>query len=324
MTETAKPQSVWQKLAAIAKTKAFQFTVGGVLVILVLFLLSREVHPEEILKALRQANVWWVVAAFAIGITSWFGAAMPLKMLPSIKVPYREALLVQISASFVNVAVPGGLGTASLDLDYLKRRGLRTSRSVAVVALVELAQAAATVLLFGIVLLFDHDFPKMNFPLKEVLIGVGIVVVVLCATLAIPQVRNLVITKMKEFWDKVKPEFHRLKEDPMAGLWAMLGLLLETAAHGVALVFCVFAVGHSISVAEGIMVYLIGTIIGSAIPVPGGIGSTLAAMVTALHFIGLTTSIATVAVVLFRFATFYLLVPLGGIAFAYMQRKKLL
>lgn len=324
MTEIKSPNSAWEKIRKIVGTRTFQFLLGVALIVLVVFLLSRQIHPGEIEKAIRQANIWWVVAAFIVGVVAWLGAALPLKMLASIKVPYSHALLVQISASFVNVAVPGGLGTATLDLDYLKRRGMGTARAVAVVALVELTQVVGTLLLLGVALIFDHSFPKMNFPLKELLIVTVVVVLLLAASLAFKKVRSFVTDKVKEYWEKIRPELSRIRKNPLSAVWAVVGLVIETVLHAVALLFCLYAIGHPISLAEAIMVYLIGTTIGSAIPVPGGIGSTLAAMVATLHFIGVSASLATVGVVLFRFLTFYLLVPVGAIAFTYMQKRKLL
>lgn len=309
---------------AFFRTKAFRYGLAIVLVVLVSILLAREIHPAEILTAIRQANVWWIVAAAVVAALSWAGAAVPFKALASLRIPFADATLVQVASSFVGVAAPAGLGPVALHIDYLKRRGMDTAPAVAIVAFIEIAQVVTSVSMLGVALLFDHDFPHMNFPLKKILIVVGIVVVLLAFTLLFPRVRALAAKWIQRNWLKVKPEVDRLRHHPLGIVWALGGVFIQTFTYALALVFSMYAVGHPITVAMGVTIYLIGNTIGSAVPVPGGIGSTLAATVGALHLMGVPTALAASGVVLFRLTSFYLQVPVGALAFTYMQRKKLL
>lgn len=324
MTEPAAGKSTWERVRAFLGTKTFRFGLAAVLIALVIYLLSREIHPAEIEKAIKEANLWWVVAAALVAAVSWAGAAIPFMALAPIRIPFVDATLVQTASSFVGVAAPAGVGHVALHVDYLKRRGMETAPSVAIVAFIEIAQVVTSVSMLGVALLFDHDFPHMNFPLKEIFIIAGIVVAVLALTLVFKRVRTFIGGKIKEYWLKVRPEVVRVRHHPVGMLWAFCGVFIQTFSYALALVFCMYAVGHPISIAMGITIYLIGNTLGAAVPVPGGMGSTLAATVGALTLMGVPTALAATGVVLFRLTTFYLQVPVGAVAFTYMQRRKLL
>ncbi|MGW2308405.1 lysylphosphatidylglycerol synthase domain-containing protein, partial [Actinomadura luteofluorescens] len=59
---------------------------------------------------------------------------------------------------------------------------------------------------------------------------------------------------------------------------------------------------------------------GSAVPTPGGVGSTEAALVAALAALGVAAGPALHAVLLFRAVTFWAPVPLGILACRTLRR----
>ncbi|WP_372509158.1 lysylphosphatidylglycerol synthase domain-containing protein [Actinomadura madurae] len=63
-----------------------------------------------------------------------------------------------------------------------------------------------------------------------------------------------------------------------------------------------------------------GAAAGSAIPTPGGVGSTEAALVAALAALDIDTGAALHAVLLFRAITFWAPVPLGILACRTLRR----
>ncbi len=303
---------------------ALRIVLSVVMVAAVVVILGREIKPSELKDAFAHANLWWVLAAAIVAALSWLGAALPLKGLASIKISLKDATLVQVAASFVGVVAPMGLGPVSMHLDYLKRRGMTDAAAAAVVAFIELAQVMTSLLLLGISLLFDHDFPHSGFPIKKIAIIAGIVVLVLLMTLAVPKVRDWVWSKARTFWGQVQTQLKYLKTHPSGYVWAFVGVTIQTVTTALALVYSMKAVGHPISVFAGITIYLIGNTLGSAVPTPGGIGSTLAATVAALHVIGVPTPLAVSGVLIYRMVSFYLQVPIGWLGFTYMQRKNLL
>ena len=68
------------------------------------------------------------------------------------------------------------------------------------------------------------------------------------------------------------------------------------------------------------VVYLAGSVVGSAVPTPGGIGAIEAAMAAGLTAAGIPASIALPAVLLYRIATFWIPIPVGWAALTWLQR----
>ena len=69
------------------------------------------------------------------------------------------------------------------------------------------------------------------------------------------------------------------------------------------------------------VIYLAGGAVGNAAPTPGGLGAVEAAISTGLAAAGMPGASAVSAVLLFRLATFWIPVPLGWLAYAWMQRR---
>ncbi len=323
LTETETPATS-SKARKVLMSRWFQFGLAAVILVLVIWLLAKEIHPDQVKNALSEANLWWVVVAFLAGALSWVGAAVPFRALSSVRIPWGDAIGVQMASSFVGVAAPSGLGPVALHLDYLKRRGAETAPAIAVVALIQIAQVVTSVTMLAVALPFDNDFPKMDLPLRKILIIAVLVLAALSVLLVVRRVREFLLGKLKEYWGQVQPQIGFVKERPITMLWSFLGVVLQTGATALALVLCMEAVGSPISLAMGITIYLVGNTVGGAVPVPGGIGTTLAATVGALTLAGAPTALAATGTLLFRLVTFYLQVPIGAVAFGYMQRKHLL
>jgi uncharacterized protein (TIRG00374 family) len=82
----------------------------------------------------------------------------------------------------------------------------------------------------------------------------------------------------------------------------------------------VAAFGDSVPIAKIGFVYLTGSVVGSIIPVPGGIGPVELALTTGLTAAGVPGGTALSAVLLFRLLTFWLPVPAGWVALNYLER----
>jgi uncharacterized protein (TIRG00374 family) len=101
---------------------------------------------------------------------------------------------------------------------------------------------------------------------------------------------------------------------------ALLGALALNGAYIAALWFSVHAFNGSIGLPAAAVVYLTGAAIGSASPTPGGLGAVEVALSTGLAAVGVPSTAAVSAVLLFRLATFWLPVPLGWVALRWLRR----
>jgi uncharacterized protein (TIRG00374 family) len=99
------------------------------------------------------------------------------------------------------------------------------------------------------------------------------------------------------------------------------GALLVNAGYIVALWSSVQAFGGGIPFATVAVVYLAGGAVASLAPTPGGLGAVEAALSAGLAAAGMAGASSVSAVLLFRLATFWIPVPIGWLAFSWLQKR---
>lgn len=72
------------------------------------------------------------------------------------------------------------------------------------------------------------------------------------------------------------------------------------------------------------IVYLIGAVVQSAAPTPGGLGAAEAAFIGGLTAVGMPSEQAVASVLLFRLLTFWIPVIPGWVAMTWLQRTEAL
>ena len=102
------------------------------------------------------------------------------------------------------------------------------------------------------------------------------------------------------------------------------GSALITLAYAGALIASVDAFHGDLPVSAVAIVYLIGAVVQSVSPTPGGLGPAEAAYIGGLTAIGLSSERAVAAVLLFRMLTFWLPVIPGWVAMTWLQRNEAL
>ena len=101
-----------------------------------------------------------------------------------------------------------------------------------------------------------------------------------------------------------------------------LGGSLVTLGYLFGLYAAVRAFGGTTSLAAVGAVYLAGSAIGQAAPAPGGLGAVEAVLIAGLTSAGLDKEIAVPAVLLFRFATFWIPILPGWLSFRSLTKRQ--
>ncbi len=269
----------------------------------------------------RTANWWWALAALGLSAITYLGAAIALDGSTPDRLPLGPNLGVQLATSFAGVAAPGG-GLA-LSARFLQRRGIDPAVSVAAVGIDTAAGVMVHFSLLGVFLAWSGTSGLKTFnvpPLRVVeLIAIAIGLVALVVSV-IPRTRNLLI-------DHVVPPIRRAARG-----------IAETARHPSNLVelfggSATITVGYLLALAVSIrafdagppftsvaLVYLVGSVVSSVAPTPGGIGAVEATLVAGLTSAGMRSDTALGAVLLYRAATFWLPLLAGWFAFTALQR----
>lgn len=276
------------------------------------------INLNVIRDALADAQPWWVVAAFGLGMVTFFGSALSLVAFAPIRLPLWRATLVQVAGSFVALAAPAGVGPAALNLRMLTRRGVSNTLAVASVGLVQVSQLVTTLLLLLVLSLVGGK--PLELPSRTVLVAVALVALAMTAAMLVPTVRTWVTARTVPLWRQTWPRLVQLLSQPGRFAIAIIGNLIMTLGYLGAFYACLAAVGQSLPAIDLALIYLLGNTAGAVVPVPGGLGAVESALTLALINGGISAGIAAPVVIIFRALTFWARVPFGWMAMRVLQR----
>ncbi|RKS69094.1 uncharacterized membrane protein YbhN (UPF0104 family) [Actinomadura pelletieri DSM 43383] len=265
-------------------------------------------------------------------------SAVALRAASGRPIPLYETTLTQLTAAAANRVAPGGLGAVAVNTRYLVCRGLPLPQAAIAVTVFQVASVLADLLLlvaaFGLgggdgrVLdaLGSHAVAAVGLvPSVPVLVAGGVLLPAAAlwarrAARAAPERSPLGRAALRRAAAGVTDLCRRPRDLAVA----LAGSAATTLALGLAFALSVLAVPGTgagpTDVLALVTAYLVGAAAGSAIPTPGGVGTTEAALVAALAALGFAAGPALHAVLLFRAVTFWAPVPLGVLSCRTLRR----
>lgn len=229
--------------------------------------------------------------------------------------PLRRTTLTQFTAAAANRVTPGGLGAAAVNTRYLVTRGMPLASALVAVAVLQAAGAPADLLLMAGALALgggDHLNPHLLSPFAFLLIPVAVVLLPVALRWGRRVVRSpAVVRALTGLGDLCRrPADLALTLSCSAGTTLVLAVAFALSVQAVP--GTLTSSGDTLPL---VTAYLLGAAAGAAIPLPGSMGTTEAALLTALAALGTPTAPALQAVLLFRAITFWAPVPIGLIAY---------
>jgi len=279
------------------------------------------INFDQITEAVAEANPWWAVVSFLLGVLTWFGAALTLVAFASKRLPLWRVTLTQAAGSFVALAAPAGIGPAALNLRLLTRRGISTPIAVATVALVQVSQFVVTILILVVLSVATGEGGLVRLPSTTVLLAIGGVALAVLATLLVPAVRSWALAKIRPTIQQVWPRLSEMLGQPGRLALGFAGNVIMTLGYVLAFEAALAAFGQELSLVDVAVIYLVGNTAGALVPTPGGLGTIEAALIFGLTTAGVPAALATSATVLFRVATYWARIPFGWAAMRQLQRK---
>lgn len=283
------------------------------------------IHPRlteigEAIGYLGTADALWLAAAVLASCLSYIAAAGALTAATPIRLPFGRTIAVQVSGSFVNALLPGGLGAMGLNERYLERAGLRRSQAVAAVGLATLVAAVVHVMALVITAYWVGEKQLIHLPAASSgwLWGVGTAVVALVAGGVWYSVGN-----SRRITDALFDAGSTIKKvitvPRRAAILAATQLSVTTMYIG-ALVSCTYAFGGSPALELVAFVYLGGAAAGAASPTPSGTGVIEAVLVGGLVLAGVNAATAIAGVLAFRLVTYWIPALIGLFVFRRITR----
>ena len=296
--------------------------VGGVVVA---YVLAGQLAEVSFASLIRHALWQWTAAAVLLSALTYVAAAVSLTGFVLEPLRFTRTILAQLAASFVTLVTPAAVGGVALNIRYLQRGGVSPAKATASVGA---AQVIAFVLHMLLLVIFatvtGAAVHSLRPPVWVWFVLAGLVVLLLVA-MALPRGRRLLRARLVPTLGQVLPRLLDLVQSPRKLAEALGGTLGLTLVYVLCLAASVRALGGAVPITSIAVVYLTGSALGSVAPTPGGLGAVELAMSAGLTAAGaatgLTSATALSAVLLFRLLTFWLPVPVGWVAFNFLQRK---
>jgi len=286
------------------------------------YLLVGQLGSVDLATVFKSTHWEWTPIIVAGSALRYVGSALALTGFVRERLSFARTVLSQLAGSFTGFVTPASVGGIALNVQYLRKAGLPTTgatTSVAVNQAFGLISYLVLLILFGVA---SGTSTRGDLPIPGwAFIVLGVAVAVVALVMALPRGREWVRTRVMPTVREVLPRLAYTATRPVKLLQAVAGTLCLNAGFIAALYASVAAFGGRIPLATVAVIYLAGGAVGNAAPTPGGLGAVEAAISTGLVAAGMPGASAVSAVLLFRLATFWIPVPLGWLAYAWMQRR---
>jgi uncharacterized protein (TIRG00374 family) len=239
-----------------------------------------------------------------------------------------RCLALETSNTFTSLA-GGDVAVFALRVRFFQRNGYDAAAAVSSGAIASTASWTAKILLFLVAIGFaagDFHRPADSGGHQTVIwIVIGLILAAGIATALItlvPRLRRLASTRIRphlvSIWNNIKT----IAAEPRKIFYVLAGSVLAQLFVAMALGASLHAVGQRASIATLLVVITLASIIGGAIPVPGGLGVVEAGLIGGLTSAGVPQDQAIAAVFIQRLFTAYLPPIWGWFTLAWMRRRE--
>jgi uncharacterized protein (TIRG00374 family) len=302
--------------------------VTALLLLVALIAVFTQLNLNEMVDAVKHANPWWAVASCIMGLVSWLGSAIAFGVfIPKEKRKGHILGIIgtQAVASFTAVSMPVAAGPLTVNTIFLKKIGMDNTHAVATSTADTVAEFTTTFLMFIVLGLFTGSNSLKNaLPGQTILIVVGVLAAIIAIIMLIPPLRKYIITKwgtaIRNYWHEVVTLFTQ----PSVLVISMIGSIIQNTTLAAGFWMSLLAFGYHLNFIETLFIFLLSNAIGSAAPTPGGLGAVETIVSVAFTSVGVPSTIAVSATLLFRLASYWLRMVLGYAYMKWMQKRNLL
>lgn len=309
-------------IAALERIKTGTVVTIAVVALALWSLVPQFLGVGSLWGELQSANLWWAAAALALSAVTYIGAAVALDGSLTERIPLGPNIGVQVATSFVGVAAPGG-GLA-LTARFLQKRGIDTATAVGAVGVDTIAGVIVHFTLTGLFVALAGSSGLKTFDLPS-LVTIGLiaagVLLVAAIGIAVPWTRALLMTRVLPATRRSLANVGEIARQPGKMIALFGGCVTITMGYILALAVSVSAFGAGPAFTSVALVYLVGSMVSSVAPTPGGIGAVEATLIAGLTSAGMPSTSAVAAVILFRLATFWIPLLPGWGALMALQRS---
>jgi glycosyltransferase 2 family protein len=288
---------------------------------------------DQLVTTLASASWGWVLLALLVGELPYLSETVSTQGASIRQLAAGPLVALQVAIGYVKLAVPSTAARVGMVMRYFQKQGIPAAEAGSISAIETfsgfLVQVAVLILTLGlgvgsVTLDLSADTSSGTKNLAVVLaMAVAVIVVLAIVAVAWPRMRHRLVDRVRPWLQQIRSSIGVLKS-PVRVTELIGGNLLSQLLYAGALAACVQAYGADVDLAGALVVYVIASLFGGFMPVPGGIGVMEAALTVGLVAVGVSESVALAAAITFRIVTFYLPPIWGWVAFRWLERNRYL
>lgn len=318
------------EFAPIERVKPRTVLMAGMLAVAVYVLLPQLADLPRMIEAIKDADPRYAGAALLASAVTYLGNGMALAGACPAPIRMVHAFLASVAATFVGSVTPPGVAHAGLNVRLFQKQGLAPTVAVSATAAKEVSVGVVHVLLLLLLALLagSSDALRSEFDklpsLDVIAIAVAVVIALIGVAVTIPRVRRVLRDTVIPALRESVASLRQLASNPVKMVVLVLGAVLLQLGYVAALYFSALALGADVGFVTIGLIYLTVGSVASVAPTPGGLGAVEAVLLAALVGVGMGSSPALAAVFLYRLATFWIPIPIGGLSFRALVARDIL
>jgi uncharacterized membrane protein YbhN (UPF0104 family) len=286
------------------------------------------IDAEELAQALRDATWWLVALGFVVGQLPRVTQAVSTLGASPIRLPLGPVYALQLTVSYVNLAIPSAAGRIAVNVRFFQRHGVGPGQAVAVGALDGVCGFVVQAFLLVFLLLaspvsldLQLDSADAGRAIELLLLVVALAVVAVAVMLAVGSWRRAVLGWVRHYVAEALVALRGLRS-PRRLAMLLGGNLATELLFAAALATFAAALGFRVGLGEALLINIGVALLAGLLPIPGGIGVSEGGLTFGLVSLGMPEEAAFGAVILYRLATFYLPPVWGFFAMRWLQRNQ--
>lgn len=292
----------------------------GVLVVFVF--VPQLSNLKDSLLALQDANIKMLALALGVFCLGFPVLALKYTRIVQFKLFYLLTLQVQIASAFVSKLLPMSIGSLTVNMFYLSHESKDTTSSAAAMALNATTGSIAFLLIIIVALMSSGGshikiaWQAPTVPWLGLLIGLILTGATIWLLHHFANIRRRIAEAIKSTWQS----FRQYRDRPLQVVWAIVLNGLGSLTGIATLFLCCQAVGLPVSFPQVVLSYLLGNVIGSLVPTPGGLGGAETGLYAGLVFFGYDNNLALVAVLTYRLISYWIPILPGYLMYRHLHR----
>jgi uncharacterized membrane protein YbhN (UPF0104 family) len=280
------------------------------------------------LEVIKGARWGWVALAFVLAQLPMVAEAWAVTGSVVGQLPFGRCVALEFSNAFTSL-VGGDVAVFAVRVRFFQRQGYDTETAISSGAIATSASWLAKGVLFLAAIGFAagdfHPPQSSGGHSTAVWIVIGVVLlagIAVALVTLVPRLRRLARARIRPHLASIWADIKTIAATPRKIAYVVTGSVLSQLLVAFALGASLHAVGQHAGLATILVVMTTASLIGSAVPVPGGAGVVEAGLIAGLTSAGVPQDQAVAAVLIQRAFTAYLPPIWGWLTLAWMRRRE--